>query len=109
MSMYVAEKIKDVMVMPWPTMNDERVFILQAIQDALKHGLVTQFDVQCGLRYCAGNKARQYETNIQHFLTVLSTLTGYTDKAFVEKHFEHDTDMDKLVKIAMMQHKGLWE
>jgi hypothetical protein len=109
MTAYVREKIKDVMVSAWPKQDLDRVFIIETIKAARKQGLLSTLDVQAGLRYCCGSTSRRNEENILKFLTVMAQQTNYTDAAFVEKHYEHDSELDKQVKLAMLQHKGLWD
>jgi hypothetical protein len=109
MTAYVCEKIKDVMVSAWPKQDLDRVFIIETIKAALQQGLLTTLDVQAGLRYCCGSTSRRNEENIIKFLTVMAHATNYTDVAFVNRHFETDSDLDKQVKVAMLQHKGLWD
>lgn len=106
---YMAEKLTDFMLAPWPPNDlDEYAHIKEAMQKALRYRLISHFDLWAALRYSCGYREQTYHVEIERSFTVLATLTGYTDTAFVNRYFSHLTPQQKAVKLEMLQHASLW-
>ena len=109
MSVYMREKLRIWVLSPWPGRNmDEHVLITDAITIALQDHLVSARDIMHTLRYSFGYDPLDSEA-IARTLTVLATLTGYTNETFVYRYWADATLLENKTRVAQMDAVSLEE
>lgn len=109
MSLYLREKLRVWALSPWPDRDiDDHVILTTAIQTAFYRNLLTQTDIAALLIYLYGYDKPAYTENIERALTVLETLTGYTNELFVRRYFPNKTPLEQKTMVAKMEAVSLW-
>jgi hypothetical protein len=112
MTLYIRRQLKNFVLQPWPDLTEQdmydRVIMIEAINNAIHHNLVTRADMAITLWYAFGYEHHEHEEIIRRVLLVLATLTGYTDMSFVRRMMPDASKTQQLIAAKQMHIAPLW-